>query len=226
MCGHVQTFVRQKVAIRETYPCEKCRGSLREREQARAILWCHSSAASTLSEFVHTGVARGLRIYEPGTMGPFRKHLASLAGYTRSAYYGDPSDATAEVPHQSLEALTFSDDSFDLVLTSDILEHVRRPEAAFSEIARVLRRGGHHVFTVPMQDPVRPKTVSRIELDGDRDIHVRPAVYHGRSIVYNDFGLDIVSVLSRVGFSTYLMNAATPSTVANAAITLVTQKVA
>jgi SAM-dependent methyltransferase len=39
-----------------------------------------------------------------------------------------------------VESLTFSDDEFDLVAATEVLEHVDRPEAAVAEMARVARR--------------------------------------------------------------------------------------
>ena len=45
--------------------------------------------------------------------------------------------------------LPFQDESFDLVVAMDILEHVRDDAAALSEIHRVLKRGGRVIATVP-----------------------------------------------------------------------------
>lgn len=44
---------------------------------------------------------------------------------------------------ENLENLTFKDESFDLFISQDVMEHVFNPEAAFKEIARVLKPGGH-----------------------------------------------------------------------------------
>jgi SAM-dependent methyltransferase len=45
--------------------------------------------------------------------------------------------------------LTFTDHSFDLIICSDVLEHIKNHELAFSELARVLKRGGILIITVP-----------------------------------------------------------------------------
>jgi SAM-dependent methyltransferase len=55
------------------------------------------------------------------------------------------------------ERLPFTDESFDLVICSWVLEHLDRPRRALSEVARVLqgpdpdegRLGGHFVFLTP-----------------------------------------------------------------------------
>jgi ubiquinone/menaquinone biosynthesis C-methylase UbiE len=46
------------------------------------------------------------------------------------------------------ETLPFPDQSFDVVLAQDILEHVRNPDATLSEIRRVVRPGGVALVTV------------------------------------------------------------------------------
>ena len=46
-------------------------------------------------------------------------------------------------------AMPFADDSFDLVLATDVIEHVEEDDGALREIARVLRPGGALLLTVP-----------------------------------------------------------------------------
>lgn len=48
-----------------------------------------------------------------------------------------------------LTKLPFANNSFDIVLSSWVIEHLRKPGEAFSEVARVLRKGGHFVFLTP-----------------------------------------------------------------------------
>jgi SAM-dependent methyltransferase len=54
-----------------------------------------------------------------------------------------------EVRIGSIEQMPFSDASFDLVLATDVIEHVDDDLCALREIHRVLRPGGHTVITVP-----------------------------------------------------------------------------
>jgi SAM-dependent methyltransferase len=48
-----------------------------------------------------------------------------------------------------LQPLKFGDGSFDLVLAVEVLEHLENPWHFFREAIRVLRVGGHFVFTSP-----------------------------------------------------------------------------
>lgn len=46
-------------------------------------------------------------------------------------------------------AMPFEDDSFDMVLCTQVLEHVRDPGAVCAELHRILRPGGHALVTAP-----------------------------------------------------------------------------
>jgi ubiquinone/menaquinone biosynthesis C-methylase UbiE len=70
------------------------------------------------------------------------------------------------------ESLPFGDDSFDVVISTDVIHHVGDRDAYFSEAARVLRPAGHIVTvtdshdTIPRRRPLSshfPETV-KIEL--------------------------------------------------------------
>ena len=49
----------------------------------------------------------------------------------------------------SCRPLAFRDGSFDSVICTELLEHVREPEACIAEIARVLKQGGCAYITAP-----------------------------------------------------------------------------
>jgi len=232
ICGHEQIFERSGKSIRETYPCTICKASLREREQAHALILAqHLGSVKSISELVMMDEFRFAKIYEPGTIGPFRKYFMPLPNYCQSDYQTDTDDKSiySKIQHQDIEALTFEHESFDMVITSDILEHVKNPKRAFKEIARVLRQGGLHIFTVPMQDPLPLKSLTRVSVTETEEIHLLPAHYHGngksgKSLVYTDFGVDIVMMLSDGGFATCMLRPTTDSSIANSIVTFVSQR--
>ena len=52
-------------------------------------------------------------------------------------------------------ALPFADDSFDVVIASEVMEHIAEDEVALREIARVLKSSGRVAITVPRRGPER-----------------------------------------------------------------------
>lgn len=59
------------------------------------------------------------------------------------------SDRGRDVVQGSIEKMPFDDESFDLVLALDVIEHVPNDSCALRELYRVLRPGGSLLVTVP-----------------------------------------------------------------------------
>jgi len=60
-----------------------------------------------------------------------------------------PAELVAEKKVGDVTALDYPDGFFDIVLAFDLLEHVEHDAEAVSELHRVLKPGGHFLFTVP-----------------------------------------------------------------------------
>jgi SAM-dependent methyltransferase len=210
VCGWQGNFRRTMAAVRETLGCRQCRATLRYRGQAETLLRVlGDGTATTLAELAGSGALSDLRVFEPGITGPLRPYLGKAGEYHQSFY--DPSIPSGTIRNgiacQDLMATSHPDAYFDLVVSSDIMEHVRHPFEAFAEIRRILKPGGAHVFTVPFGLPLPAKTRTRVDVSGPEDRHVLPPVYHGsgdggRSLVYTDFGRDMVEILAGIGLQT------------------------
>lgn len=227
VCGEEQDFVRRNASLREGYRCARCKASLRYRGQADAILRMYARHGSTtIAELVRESEFAGLAFWEPGVLGPFREHFTTMPGYVMSDFWPDvrPGDERDGVRCEDLMALTFPDASFDLVVTSDIFEHVRKPFVGFAEVHRVLRPGGRHIFSIPVQEPWRATTVARVDTTGEEDVNILEPRYHlgpgnSQHIVYNDFGRDLVDGLADVGFDTTVIRFESPSSEASRLLT-------
>ena len=66
-----------------------------------------------------------------------------------------PRDNVARSVQADLLALPFPDASFDVVMASEVLEHIPADDLAMAEIARVVRPGGRVAVTVPRFWPER-----------------------------------------------------------------------
>ncbi|MFT4201043.1 class I SAM-dependent methyltransferase [Gordonia sp. (in: high G+C Gram-positive bacteria)] len=64
-----------------------------------------------------------------------------------------PASAKARAEVGDALHLPYADDSFDVVLMSEILEHVPADEAAIAEMVRILKPGGKAAVTVPRYWP-------------------------------------------------------------------------
>ena len=207
VCGHSGYLHREGLSVRETFQCGICKASLRYREQARLILNHFSREGSErLADLAAESEFQNLKIYEPGLIGPFRKFFQKLPHYHTSYFWDDvePGESREGVQCQDLMNLTYEDDSFDLVLSSDIFEHVRKPFAGFQEVNRVLKPGGFHIFSIPFDYPMPVETVYRVDTSGPEDEFILPKRYHsapmgGKSLVYTDFGEDMIEIMAADG---------------------------
>ena len=103
---------------------------------------------------------------------------------------------------ENLEQLTFSDESFDIFISQDVLEHVFSPERALAEIMRVLKTGGIHIFTTPKHKDLL-QSRQRARFEQGRVIEIAEPMYHGNpisekgSLVTWDYGVDFVELAER-----------------------------
>lgn len=150
---------------------------------------------------------RSLRMHEssPGNGGASRKFRDECAHFVVSHY--DPAlgfgvmHPSGAYRSEDLEAQSFADASFDIVITQDVFEHLFDPAQAIREIARTLRPGGAAIMTVPIVRDTRP-SLRRASRGAEGIIHQAPAEYHGNpmsdqgSLVTIDWGYDIVDFLA------------------------------
>jgi SAM-dependent methyltransferase len=119
-----------------------------------------------------------LDVLELDFQSPIRSYLQRARHYRPSFYRADVERGSRRgdgVECQDITQLTLPDASLDLIVSSDVLEHVPDFAAAMRESARVLRPNGAHVFTVPP----RGKTLRRATIEGGKvTFLVEPPEYH------------------------------------------------
>jgi len=180
---------------------------LRYRDQAAVILFIYSDGEATVQDLVASDHFRATRIYEPGIAGPYRERFAQLDSYQTSYLWPDtePGESKRGVRCEDLQRLTFTDEAFDLVVTSDIFEHIMDPWEAFAEVQRVLAPGGVHVCSIPVDRSQGSVTRTRVRVVNGELEHLEEPRYHGSptdasgSLVVTDFGLDLVDLLAERG---------------------------
>ena len=113
--------------------------------------------------------------------------------------------------NQNLEELTFAENGFHIIITSDVMEHVRLDEKTLHEIKRVLKPGGIYLFTVPHFRNSR-ETFVRVAVPDPaapaKDQYLVEKEYHGdanaedsRALSYRAYGTDLDETLGKLGFT-------------------------
>ena len=206
LCQRRTIFVTDVGTDRWIRRCCRCRSTPKYRAIVQVI---ESETGHQLTHLV-----REQKIYELSTTSPIFRKLRGHSNYEAAGYFSDRPFGTKMTDfywNQDLHHLSFASDSFDIVISSETMEHVRRPWQGFSEIYRVLKPGGIYVFTVPFR--IDRLTRSRVDTTGDDDVFLLEKIYHQDpykpqdSLVYTDFGVDLPDLLRPVGFDTKVVPA-------------------
>ncbi len=149
---------------------------------------------------------RDRAIHECSPGGGASKRIRQLCrGYVGTHYWPEVTPGTMHRGWrcEDRQQQTFADASFDLVITQDVFEHLPRTDLAWKEIARTLKPGGAHLWTVPWFRG-RPTLVRAQWADG-RVVHLEKPVHHGNpidgkgSLVFHEWGDDLIELADRHG---------------------------
>lgn len=204
ICEKEVVFSAGNVWFRDSLLCSSCGSIPRERALYKVIADCFPNY-------------RELAVHEssPSNRGASPKLKAECLRYTESQFFpgvllGDIDKKTG-FRCENLEMLTFPDDSFDIFVTQDVMEHIFDCEKAFKEIARVLKPGGAHIFSVPLINKAKKSECWASRNESGEIIYHHEPEYHGNpvdakgALVTMHWGYDIAG---------FIMDAAqTPTTV-------------
>jgi SAM-dependent methyltransferase len=190
ICRQRTRFVAKHEWLRDFYLCEGCHSCPRQRALAAVL-------EATTPRW------RELAVHESSPSINF--FAAQCPRYTHSFLFDDvPLGSFRNGARcEDLERLTFADDTFDVFLTQDVLEHVFQPDRALREIVRVLKPAGVHVFTTPKHKHLLNSSPRVRRTEGGEIEHVLPAQYHenpigdSRSLVTWDYGADFDDLASK-----------------------------
>ena len=144
--------------------CSKCGASFRYEMLGRHIRGRGSLSDSVVLEL------------DPGSA--LVRLLSQAKTHIRTYFRPDdaPGSTRADgVVMQDITRLTYDDNSLDMIVSSDVLEHVPDIRRAFQESARTLKPGGVHIFTIPRETETRQLAELR---DGQVHHLVDPPEYH------------------------------------------------
>jgi SAM-dependent methyltransferase len=223
ICSMPSKFVARQYWLRDHYICERC-GSI---PRQRALMLMMEDQFPNWP---------ALTIHESSPSGPASDRLRrECPGYVATYYY--PGVALGSI-HQgfrceNLERQTFADESFDVVITQEVFEHIFDYRGAFREVMRTVRPGGAHVFTTPKYKGLR-RSEDRAILRDRQIVHLSEPEYHGNPIdsagalVTVHYGDDICEIIwneTKCPTTIYVIREEKTGTIAEFMEVFVTRKV-
>lgn len=189
VCKNKTTFSSKEYWLRDHFFCLIC-GSL---PRIRHFLY---TLDTTMPHW------RTCALYEIAPDSEFISKESS--NYSFSQYFPKTSEPYVKgIRNENIERLSFADNTFDIVVCSDVLEHVFNPSSAIREMCRVVKHGGKILFSTPIF-PHCVKTICRAKVLPNGNVqHLLPPHYHGNpispdgSLVTFDFGNDFKQLLSQ-----------------------------
>lgn len=133
----------------------------------------------------------------------FHQALSNTTGFDLTTSYYKP----GAVLHQDLTALTYPDNSFDLSLSFEDLEHIPDYKKAVAELYRVTKPGEHVLLSTPFIIE-NDKTLVRATINTNGEItHLLEPEYHGDPVIpqgilcFYHFGWDLLDDFRAAGFT-------------------------
>ncbi len=210
VCSQMTYFKRFADNFRELGFCSKCGASNRKRQIAYLIKKVQQESQRPL---------RALKVFNCEINGALDLLFKGNESYITSEYFGEQhtsGDLVNGARHENLMKTSFASKSLDLIISSDVFEHIPDPYRAFNELRRILRIGGRHIFTVPYyQDCFRGEVRAKIK-DG-KTVNYMEAQYHldpqnpEGILVYNIFSIEMLVKLEKLGFENNLYKLYSPT---------------
>lgn len=165
--------------------CSKCQSNLRSMTLAHALM-DYFSFKGSFEQFSYTSYAKRNSLLEINESGTLHSLLSRFKNYT-----------FAEFPDVDIQKMSFADDSFDLIIHSDTLEHIPDSQIALHECFRVLKNEGVMFYTIPI---VYGKT-TRKRHDLANSYHGNQDETQGEDFkVWTEYGSDFWIELFNAGF--------------------------
>lgn len=225
---HIGTAHREQESWTMAGYCEVCQAAASFRmgweysdhvvPNYREHLQCPSCGLNNRQRFVASYLARLVGekrrdVYLHDQVSPVyrwaKQHLTQCT-VTGREYLGPsvaPGSVIDGIRHEDALNLTFPSESLDVIVSTDVYEHVPDIEKTIAEARRVLRPGGTLLFSVPFFAGSQ-QTIQRAALDASGQVlHLHPPQYHGNpispdegSLVFYDYGWDLLDLFRGSGF--------------------------
>ena len=109
----------------------------------RSILAYHYAAGLVSGKVLEIGTGMGYCI---DVVAPAADHFTTV---DKSEAYDATLPANAEFKQMQVPPIGFADESFDYVISFQVIEHIKRDKDFVREVSRVLRKGGKFIVSTP-----------------------------------------------------------------------------
>lgn len=109
----------------------------------RSILAYHKASEIVSGRVLEigTGMGYGVRIVAP--------HTEEFITIDKSEAYAEPLPENARFLQMAAPPIRFEDESFDYVISFQVIEHIKQDEEFVKEVWRVLKKGGRFIVSTP-----------------------------------------------------------------------------
>ena len=191
-CNKKTLFAATDSWLRDSLRCVKCNSLPRDRQVFKYI-----------NKFMEQRT--DLDVLEFAPLPGAYMHDRKTKSYVISHYLPDEKFGKFDETfyNEDIQKTTFKDNTFDLVIHEDILEHINAPFQAVLDNFRILKEDGMLIFTCPIRyDGAPTKQLVSVNASGNLVFH-QPPSYHGNPIdakgalVFWDFGFDFEEKLRK-----------------------------
>lgn len=189
------------------------------RERALALIVTHVASAVGKQSFGCLSNISGISMWLTAAGHHIHRHLATekLKYYVASEVL--PTDSPSGsiingVRHEDLENPSFSEPTFDVVISADVYEHIPHPYTSLQRLHKAIKVGGALVLVVPFAAGTPDDIVMARKLpngtviNGPGNENLKPPMYHGTAfhpapgwLVYNIFGQNLLKMMCKIGYS-------------------------
>ena len=192
-------YQRYQFNLRESRFCSICGSSTRIRFLATAIMRrFRFKDVDSFKRWTQKADEHELKIAEINSCGSLHTYLKELPNLKYSEFTTKNNiikliRKIRGTPYEDIQALTYKNDSFDLVIHTEVLEHIPNPSKALKECRRILKKNGSCIFSIPII--MNRRTVQRMAVKNNQTIGLKSPSYHGTAkredyIVWWEFGRD------------------------------------
>lgn len=220
VCEKFTRFLIENSNLREGCQCRKCGSTNRQRQMISILLsQVLPHRKRKLQGIKH--IPFHLKVWNMeasrAVHHALQDHLKDH--YISSEYLeGDLTSGTYQnnMMHVDCQNTHFKDNSLDIILSSDVMEHVPCPQNALKEAFRILKNGGHYIYTAPFyQHRFTNEIRATLETDGVIAHHKKPW-YHddplrpAGALVYTVFAPEHLCEIEALGFQAKLYQVYSP----------------